>query len=289
MKRDATLCLAFNGHALILHANVPELLTRLAGTFGPMVAAEAAAPIAILEIYRKNGRYTLLNAKNSHITANSQKQFLRYLEHEIILQFILANPDLLWLHAGAVAQNGRAILLAGDWGRGKSTLTAALSTNGYKFLTDDICPLRLQSGELLPFPVLPRVRARTNRILPPVEARNLEKQTAPLPPDAIQTQHATIQMILFPQYRPQAQTALHPVSPAYATAVLLQQNLNLMRHGNTAVAALSRLVSQTAVYEMPFSDAGDAVALITKKWGRASSPPPASSDTYDRFIPITAR
>ena len=288
MNRNTALILTFNGRSLILHANTPEPITRLTKTFRPMVVAEAIAPIATLDICWENGRYTLLNAKNGDIIANTLDAFLRHLEHEIILQFILANPDLLWLHAGAIAQNGRAILLAGDWGRGKSTLTAALSANGFQFLTDDVCPLHLQSGAVLPFPMLPRVRIRTNQVLPRIEARELKKKTALLPPAAIQRQKAAIDMILFPQYRPYEQAALHRVPPAYATAVLLQQNLNFARHGNAAVAALSRLMSKTAVYDFSFSNVDEAVALIKKKWARESALLPTLSNTYERFISIPA-
>ncbi len=264
MQSDPALFLAFNGRTLILHANTPELLTRLAEPFRPLVVPELFAPIASLEVRRENGRYTLHGAKNSHMTANTPEDFLCYLEHEIILQFILANPNLLWLHAGAVAQNEQAVLLVGDWGYGKSSLTAALSAHGYQFLTDDVCPLHLQSGAALPFPILPRVRVYPGHNLSRGEARNLPKQTIPLPHAAIQRQEATIQMILFPHYRPHAQAALCRISPAQATAVLLQQCLNFSRHGNSAVTAISRLLSQTAVYELPFSNVGEAVILIKR-------------------------
>ncbi len=45
--------------------------------------------------------------------------------------------DLLLLHAGAVERDGLALLLPAQPGSGKSTLTAALSLNGWRLLSDE--------------------------------------------------------------------------------------------------------------------------------------------------------
>ena len=42
------------------------------------------------------------------------------------------------LHAGAVERDGQAIVVAGESGRGKSTLTAALVQAGFNYLTDEL-------------------------------------------------------------------------------------------------------------------------------------------------------
>ena len=41
------------------------------------------------------------------------------------------------IHAGAVQRNGAALLLPGDAGRGKSTLSAGLAARGFEMLCDD--------------------------------------------------------------------------------------------------------------------------------------------------------
>lgn len=50
------------------------------------------------------------------------------------------------LHAGAVEVGESAIAFLGHTGVGKSTLTAALAGDGYRFLTDDVLRLRLSAG-----------------------------------------------------------------------------------------------------------------------------------------------
>ena len=56
------------------------------------------------------------------------------------------------LHAGAVAHAGRAWLLAGPSGAGKTTLTLALLERGFPLLSDDFAPLALATGLVHPFP-----------------------------------------------------------------------------------------------------------------------------------------
>jgi ABC-type thiamine transport system ATPase subunit len=44
----------------------------------------------------------------------------------------------LMLHAAVLEKNGRAVVLPGDPGAGKSTLTAALMLDGWRLLSDEI-------------------------------------------------------------------------------------------------------------------------------------------------------
>jgi len=56
----------------------------------------------------------------------------------------------LTLHAAVLERNGRAILLPGEPGAGKSTLTAALSLSGWRLLTDETALVDLDTGAFWP-------------------------------------------------------------------------------------------------------------------------------------------
>ena len=60
--------------------------------------------------------------------------------------------EALTFHAGAVARDGRAVLIAGSSGKGKSTLTAALVQRGWSYLTDEVAVVRLEDHRILPYP-----------------------------------------------------------------------------------------------------------------------------------------
>ena len=82
-------------------------------------------------------------------------------------------PDLLHLHAGAVACGDDGVVLLGSSGSGKSTLTAYLVRSGWTYLTDEMLalepdplrlrpyprPLTLKKGSWALFPEIPEVKA----------------------------------------------------------------------------------------------------------------------------------
>ncbi len=56
------------------------------------------------------------------------------------------------LHAAALERDGRALLVAGPSGTGKTTLALGLSERGYRLLSDDFAPLHRETGLVHPFP-----------------------------------------------------------------------------------------------------------------------------------------
>lgn len=56
----------------------------------------------------------------------------------------------LMLHAAVLEKNGRAVILPGDPGAGKSTLTAALTLSGFRLLSDELTLIDRDDGLLVP-------------------------------------------------------------------------------------------------------------------------------------------
>ncbi len=57
-----------------------------------------------------------------------------------------------YVHASAVSDGKKTILLASGTGSGKSTMAALLQTRGYDLLSDDFVPIEAESGYAYPFP-----------------------------------------------------------------------------------------------------------------------------------------
>lgn len=56
----------------------------------------------------------------------------------------------LMLHAAVLERHGRAVILPGDPGAGKSTLTAALALSGWRLLSDEITLVDREDGRITP-------------------------------------------------------------------------------------------------------------------------------------------
>lgn len=79
-------------------------------------------------------------------------------EHAVVSVLRLLNTHVLHdsvgtirLHAGAVARNGRALVLVGESGRGKSTLTASLVRRGWEYLSDEVAIVDTETRTVLPY------------------------------------------------------------------------------------------------------------------------------------------
>jgi GTPase SAR1 family protein len=78
----------------------------------------------------------------------------RYIEHAelIVFRHLLEQlDDYIILHAGVVSRKGRAIVMYGQSGFGKTTLTLELLRRGYDFMSDEFCPIRLSDFFIEPF------------------------------------------------------------------------------------------------------------------------------------------
>lgn len=63
--------------------------------------------------------------------------------------------DMLAIHCSVVKKNGRAILLCGESGAGKSTVTSAFLSEGYALMADDMAFVKKVGDELLVWPAFP--------------------------------------------------------------------------------------------------------------------------------------
>lgn len=73
------------------------------------------------------------------------------LGHFFVHCVMAMQPRLLFLHAASLGIGDKGILLCGDKGAGKSTLSLALAARGHSFLGDETAAVDARSRQLLPF------------------------------------------------------------------------------------------------------------------------------------------
>ena len=92
---------------------------------------------------------------------------IEYLFHTALIE-LLRRRGLYSIHATALEQHGRGILIPGNSGRGKTTSFISLLRSGYRYLSDDH-PLIRDAGthvEVLPFPIKVNVTEATIAFFP---------------------------------------------------------------------------------------------------------------------------
>ena len=107
------------------------------------VAFEIAPDEFLLDL-RKIARFYVANGNSIVIEPKENKDWnsIRLFLLGSCLGAILHQRKVLALHASAIAHEGEAVLFTGISGVGKSTTANAFRLNGYKMLTDDVCPIK---------------------------------------------------------------------------------------------------------------------------------------------------
>ena len=189
--------------------------------------------------------------------------------------------DGLLLHAGCVARCGRALLIPGASGAGKTTLTAWLAARGFDYLSDEL--IFLANGatrvEALrrPLNVKRPIPAAMEALLASGDSR-----TIALTPDGFlasprlfpgASHAAEIDAIVFPAYRPGAALDMVPVSAARTAMLLLGSLVNARRLPECGVEEASRVARRVPACALTWGDLdqiSDRVERWSRREGRAS-------------------
>jgi len=201
---------------------------------------------------------------------------IEYLFHLALIE-LLRRRGLYTIHATALEHNGRAILIPGNSGRGKTTSFISLLRSGYRYLSDDH-PLLQDSGtqvEVLPFPIkinvtdatvqfFPELRAASEQVLHPgVPKRFFYAED--LYPTAV-GERCQPALVLFPHVVDSPQSHLELLPKSRALEALLPQALLVYDQevARQEFKVLAKLVQQVDCYRLHFGrDILDLPKLIT--------------------------
>ena len=192
--------------------------------------------------------------------------FLSMLEQDLTVELQRRRPDLLFFHAACLHRQGRACLLVGDSGVGKSTTAWALLHHGFDYLSDELAPIDLPSLHVHPYPRALCLKKVPSGYPPPPGAVDLGATTH-IPPPALPRA---------PVYEPKPLSAIfllsrthvsdvpdiHPLAPAEAAARLYVQALNLLAHGNRGLDAVMDVATRVPCFALTLAEPPASCALI---------------------------
>jgi hypothetical protein len=194
--------------------------------------------------------------------------------------FLLATceiPDCLTvIHAAAVSDGARCILLPGDSGSGKSTLAAGLVGTGFTYFSDEIALLTRRPFRILPVPLSLSIKEGSWSILAPffpaiqtlpIFLRQDGKKVRYLAPPSHSLPEAgatglPVAAIVFPRYSSPG-TAIVPVSSAEALCRIAAGGYDFSsRMEKEMVGELITWISRVPCYELPCADLRQAVCEV---------------------------
>jgi hypothetical protein len=261
----------FEQHEVAVHSDAPEILASLRDSFAHMIGTGAGEPVARIEVTRTGATYRGQGPGGAFSGDGTREAVLRWARYQAIEQLIIARPDLLWLHGAVAGWRGRALVMPGTRGRGKSTLVTRICARGWSFLTDDILPADPATLRVLPFPQVPAVRPDPGRDLPEAWLRETAKSEVRVD-DWVASGPLPVGAIMLPEARRSGSVELRPCSSAEAVLELARGCWNFAEHGERAVAVLARLVAGRPTFRLGFRDAEQAADLIAR-WAETTWPP----------------
>ncbi|MDR4499310.1 MAG: hypothetical protein MRK02_15545 [Candidatus Scalindua sp.] len=262
MTHEKTLYIAFRDNQVAVHSGIHDVLVWIERCFCEMLEYKPVNIVKNLEVYKKEEKFILRENDDSSVENGSLNTILEFLNKVVIHHLIQAHPNLLWIHAGAVVYRDYAVVFSGAWGKGKSTLVTSLCDHGWTYLSDDIVPLDLSSGKVIPFSQTPTVREDPGREIPLHRLGELRKIEVNLRQKRVGREPVPIGAIVFPTYSRYSSTRIVHCSPSTAVLELLKSCLNFEGHREEAVHHLCRLLSRLPSLRLFFSNGKHAAELI---------------------------
>ena len=221
--------------------------------FGAMAATASGDPELDYGIRTRGEGFALRrgDAWSAHAADDAQLLFL--LEKDVTVELQKLRRDLYFLHSAALERDGRAFLLVGESGAGKSTTAWALGNAGFRYLSDELAPIALESGEVQPYPHALCLKSDPpdSFPLPPTvlrTARTIHVRAGDLP-GGICAEPTRLSVILFVGPRSE-RPSVRPIRAAEATARLYAQALNALAHPDAGLDPAVSLATGAMCFEL---------------------------------------
>jgi len=184
---------------------------------------------------------------------------------------------LFLLHSAVVERNGRAFILPGPPGSGKSTLCAAMVLRGWRLLSDELAMMPPGSTDLVPIPRPIGLKEASIEVIRQFDSGAVFGPNCPgtkkgtvahlRPPSQSVEQacrKASPQWIIFPNFNPGSQPTLRPISKAMTFLDLAEDSFNFSLLGLTAFETLASLIDECDCYELEYGLLEDALTILSE-------------------------
>jgi hypothetical protein len=192
-------------------------------------------------------------ASEAAIEGPDLEPMLIQLARELMLLVANNAPDRVFLHAGVVGWQGRALVLPGTSFAGKTTLVAELVRAGATYYSDEYAVLDEQ-GWVHPYPRALQMRqpGRPEQRAVAVEDLNGRAGVEPLP----------VSHVAFARYKKQAQWTAEPVSGGIAVLEMLRHAIPVQRTPARVMSTLAKMMESATALRSERGEANQAARFL---------------------------
>jgi hypothetical protein len=220
--------------------------------------------------------YTLADSSGTLFTGSLSVQFAAVLFDQVIFHLLNHLKDGVALHSGAVVYQGKTILLPGQSGSGKSTVSAWLTSEHNScrcsYLTDELVFLpENDSDSVIPFPRPFCIKAGAAAAIRAITPKNgkkhilADKQGALVPHRLLKPDLnpdfpllvPPVSLIFFPTYQTSSPLQIEKISVARTSSLLMTCNVNarnLVDHGFRQLVQLARSIPAYRIVYSSFAE-----------------------------------
>lgn len=226
-------------------------------------------------IYLDNGHLSLF--KNQQLITSVPQRDYHLLQGQFIMQLlcVMHNKDEAdWIgtfHGSTISDGHNSILFIGKSGKGKSTLCALLTANGYELLADDVSPMLAKDGHIYHNPSAISIKEGAFSALQPLikDFENLpitvfNKNKGPLkylPCDHPKKDNYPCKAIILVNYEAGANTKIAPASIKTILETLIPESW--LSHNPMHAKKFLDWLKAVHLYQLTYSDTDSVITELS--------------------------
>jgi len=254
-----------------IQVDCPDIEVRqlVNANFELMATARQKPPDLYYRVKRDRvaGSYSLIRDGQTSLDAADTCDFLYLLEKDITVELQRRRSDLFFLHSAAIDWQGKACLFVAEPGSGKSTTTWAMLHHEFRYLSDELSPIDLETMQVFPYPHALCLKQRPPQSYPlPIEAIDLGR-TIHVParslPAAVTSESCVLGAVFLVKYHPELETPeIRQISPAEGSARLYANTLNALAHNNRGLDAVVQIAEHVPCFTVSSAELGATAMMI---------------------------
>jgi hypothetical protein len=265
------LCFEVLGRSVRIDCADSALRAVLAANYAAMAQLKEDGPFDLHYHVWRNKQppgFALSRPDASASSAANPGDLLFLLERDLVVELQRRRPEFLFLHSAALDLRGKACLLVGESGAGKSTTTWALLHHDFHYLSDELSPIDVETLQVHGYPHALCLKERPPRSYSlPGDAldlgRTIHVPASAMPKAAIREPRPIAALFLVKYSSGLSAPSLRALGAAEASAHLYVSALNTLAHPNRGLDAVVRLAENVPCFALATADLPSTCALIS--------------------------